>query len=49
MEHITEEQSRWKPVEDRWSILEILNHIIYIEIEDFRYNFDLILHNPDME
>ena len=49
MLNLTEEQVRWKPSESRWSILEILNHIIDIEIEDFRYNFDLILFKPEKE
>ena len=40
------EQARWKPGEDRWSALEILNHLIDIEIHDFRYCFDLILFDP---
>ena len=44
--NLTEEQVRWKPAEDRWSILEIINHVTDIEIEDFRYNFELILFHP---
>ena len=49
MLNLTQEQVHWKPLEDRWSMIEILNHIIDIEIEDFRYNFDLILFKPEKE
>jgi hypothetical protein len=44
---ISQEQAGWKPAPDRWSVLEALNHIIDIEIEDFRHNFNMILFNPE--
>jgi hypothetical protein len=44
---ISQEQSVWKPDHDRWSVLEALNHVIDIEIEDFRYIFNIILNNPE--
>lgn len=44
---ITQEQAAWKPASDRWSILEALNHLIDIEIEDFRHIFNMILTNPE--
>ncbi len=40
------EDSRWKPTNADWSILEILNHLIDEEAEDFRARLDSILHNP---
>ncbi|MBF9018928.1 MULTISPECIES: DinB family protein [unclassified Oceanispirochaeta] len=46
---IFREQANWKPDEERWSIIEILNHLIDIEIEDFRYNLNLILFSPEKE
>lgn len=43
----TAELSRWKPDPDRWSLLEIVCHLSDIEVEDFRYDFDLILYHPE--
>jgi len=40
------EQARWKPDPDRWSILEVLNHLCDEEREDFREHLDMILHRP---
>ena len=37
----------WKPAPDRWSVLEIACHITDIEVEDFRYDFELILFHPE--
>lgn len=44
---ISQEQSEWKPGEDRWSLLEILNHMADIEGEDFRRDIGIILLNPE--
>lgn len=44
---ITDAQARWKPAADRWSILEVINHLADEEREDFRTRLDLILHHPD--
>ena len=41
------EQARWKPLPDKWSILEVLNHLYDEEREDFRQRLDLVLTNPD--
>ncbi len=46
--NITEEQARWKPARDRWSILEIVNHLSDLEREDFRRSMDLILYKPGL-
>jgi len=43
---ITSEQARWKPDEDRWSILAIVNHLVDEECEDFRLHLDIMLHRP---
>lgn len=44
---MTAEQARWKPDPDRWSILEVLNHLYDEEREDFRLHLHTILHHPD--
>jgi hypothetical protein len=44
---VTEEQARWKPSPDEWSILEVINHLYDEEREDFRTRLDLLLHHPD--
>jgi hypothetical protein len=44
---VSDEQARWKPGPDDWSILEVINHLYDEEIEDFRAHLDLILHRPD--
>jgi DinB family protein len=40
------EQARWKPSPDKWSILEVINHLFDEEREDFRQRLDLVLTNP---
>ena len=39
--------ARWKPAVDRWSILEVINHLVDEEVEDFRARLDVILHHPE--
>ena len=43
----TNEQAKWKPSPDRWSILEVINHLFDEEKEDFRQRLDLVLTNPE--
>ena len=43
---VSEEQARWKPSEDEWSVLEVVNHLADEEVEDFRHRIDLTLHRP---
>jgi hypothetical protein len=43
---VSDEQARWKPSPDCWSILEVINHLCDEEIEDFRTHLDLVLHRP---
>jgi len=40
----TLEQSKWKPSEDKWCLLEIVNHLYDEEREDFRARLGKILH-----
>ena len=40
------EQDRWKPSADKWSILEVVNHLYDEEREDFRQRIELVLSNP---
>jgi hypothetical protein len=46
-EGVSEEQARWKPAPDSWSILEVVNHLLDEEQEDFRAFLDLALHRPE--
>ena len=43
---VADEQARWRPDPDAWSILEVINHLYDEEIEDFRQHLDVILHHP---
>lgn len=45
--NIFEEQARWKPGVNRWSMLEVINHLYDEEREDFRTRLALVLNNPD--
>jgi hypothetical protein len=45
-EGITDEQARWKPDSDSWSILEVINHLYDEERLDFRVRLDYILYRP---
>ena len=40
------EQARWKPSLDKWSILEVVNHLYDEEREDFRQRLSLVLADP---
>jgi hypothetical protein len=46
VQNISDEQARWKPSPDEWSILEVINHLYDEEGDDFRTHLDLILHHP---
>lgn len=41
------EQARWKPEPDRWSILEVVNHLYDEEREDFRVRLEILLRSSD--
>jgi len=40
-------QARWKPDAASWSILEVVNHLLDEEREDFRMRIDYTLHRPN--
>ena len=46
---VSEEQAHWKPDDDEWSVLELVNHLYDEEREDFRVRLDNILHHPERE
>ena len=41
--NIPDEQARWKPDADTWSILEVINHLLDEERLDFRVRLEIIL------
>ncbi|NUM46624.1 MAG: DinB family protein [Anaerolineales bacterium] len=43
-EGVSDEQARWKPEAEAWSILEVINHLLDEEREDFRVRLDIMLH-----
>jgi uncharacterized damage-inducible protein DinB len=45
--NLSDEQARWKPGADRWSLLEVINHLYDEEREDFRKRLALVLSDPD--
>lgn len=44
---VTDDQARWKPAPNSWSILEVVNHLCDEEREDFRLRLDIMLHRPE--
>lgn len=46
---VGEEQARWKPAPERWSMLEVLGHLYDEEVDDFRQRVDYTLHRPGEE
>lgn len=46
VQDVSEEQARWRPQPDAWSILEVVNHLYDEERSDFRVRLDIILHRP---
>jgi uncharacterized damage-inducible protein DinB len=46
---VSDEQARWKPAPESWSLLEVVNHLYDEEREDFRQRLDLTLHQPGVE
>lgn len=39
----SEQQARWKPDANSWSVLEVVNHLLDEEREDFRARIDMVL------
>jgi hypothetical protein len=46
LKNVTQEQAQWKPAPEKWSILEVVNHLYDEEIEDFRDRLDMVFHYP---
>jgi hypothetical protein len=44
---VDDEQARWRPDADSWSILEVICHLLDEERKDFRVRLDITLHKPD--
>jgi hypothetical protein len=47
VEGCSEQQARWKPDATSWSMLEVINHLLDEEREDFRERIDVALHRSD--
>ncbi|MGW8250604.1 MAG: DinB family protein [Anaerolineales bacterium] len=45
-EGISDEQARWKPDPESWSLLEVINHLYDEERQDFRVRLNYILYRP---
>lgn len=43
LEHVSEDQARWKPRPEKWSLLEVINHLADEERDDFRTRLSLTL------
>jgi hypothetical protein len=43
---VSDTQARWKPNAESWSMLEVVNHLLDEEREDFRVRIDYTLHRP---
>ena len=43
---VTDEQARWRPRPDKWSLLEVVCHLLDEEREDFRRRLQLTLGEP---
>jgi hypothetical protein len=45
----SDHQARWTPDDASWSILEVINHLLDEEREDFRARIDWVFHRPEEE
>ena len=43
---LTEEQAHWRPDASSWSVVEVINHLVDEEIEDFRAHLGGLLNKP---
>lgn len=46
---MSREQAIWKPAHQKWSVVEVVNHLADEEVEDFRRRVDYTLNAPDRE
>ena len=44
---VMDEQARWRPAPEKWSMLEVVNHLDDEERDDFRFRLDSVLHHPE--
>lgn len=44
--NVSAEQTRWRPDDEGWSVLEVVCHLYDEEREDFRVRLDMMLHRP---
>ena len=49
LDGVQEEEAARKPAPDKWSILDVMNHLADEERVDFRQRLDLTLHHPDRD
>jgi len=47
VDDVSPDQAVWKPDPERWSILEVVNHVYDEEREDFRVRLDILLRASD--
>ena len=47
LKNISNEEARFKPAPDSWSMLEVINHLYDEERLDFRVRLDIILHRQE--
>ena len=47
VQEMVDETARHKPDAESWSVMEVINHLVDEEREDFREHLDQILHRPD--
>jgi hypothetical protein len=43
---LTSDQTNWKPSPEKWSLLEVVNHLYDEEREDFRQRLEIVLTDP---
>ncbi|MEX2160698.1 MAG: DinB family protein [Anaerolineales bacterium] len=49
VEGLSQEEARFRPAADSWSVLEVVNHLLDEEIHDFRSHLGFILHPQGKE
>lgn len=49
LQGVDDAQARWRSAPEKWSILEVLCHLLDEEREDFRQRLDLTLHRPEAD
>jgi uncharacterized damage-inducible protein DinB len=49
LREVSREQAVWKPAPEKWSMLEVVNHLYDEEREDFRARLELTLTDPARE